>query len=147
MCTMLLSEQFASHHSSFHRFLLLFMIDKLSTKFQKSLVWFRRDLRCFDHAALFAAMKQSQSVFWVFIFDKTILDSLPAYDRQVQFIYQSVIELASEFEKMGGSLIVRYGNPEQDIPNIAKELQVDAVMVNHDYEPQAQQRDEAFSML
>lgn len=108
-----------------------------------SLVWFRRDLRCFDHAALFAALKQSRAVYCAFIFDKTILDALPACDRRVRFIHQSIVELAAEFEKAGGSLIVRYGNPEHEIPKLAEELKVDAVMVNHDYEPQALSRDEA----
>lgn len=119
------------------------MFNKNPLPFKTSLVWFRRDLRCFDNAALFSALKQSQSVFCVFIFDKTILDLLPANDRRVRFIHQSITELASELKKLGGSLIVRYGNPEQEIPQLAKELKVDAVMSNHDYEPQALLRDAA----
>ena len=119
------------------------MADKSTPQFQTSLVWFRRDLRCFDNAALFNALKQSKSVFCVFIFDKTILTSLPKHDRRVSFIHQSITELAAELKKMGGSLIVRYGHAEQEIPKLAEELKVDAVMLNHDYEPQAILRDEA----
>lgn len=119
------------------------MNNKISDLFEKSLVWFRRDLRCFDNAALFSALKQSQSVFCVFIFDKSILNLLPRSDRRVRFIHQSITELASELEKLGGSLIVRYGNPEQEIPQLAKELKVNVVMSNRDYEPQAQLRDAA----
>ncbi len=118
------------------------MNNKFSLSFKSSLVWFRRDLRCFDNAALFSALKQSQSVFCVFIFDKTILDLLSARDRRVQFIHQSITELTSELEKLGGSLIVRYGNSEQEIPELAKKLKVNAVICNHDYEPQAHLRDE-----
>ena len=119
------------------------MNNKISDLFEKSLVWFRRDLRCFDNAALFSALKQSKSVFCVFIFDKSILDLLPTCDRRVRFIHQSITELASELEQLGGSLIVRYGDPEQEIPQLAKELKVNVVMSNHDYEPQAQLRDVA----
>ena len=119
------------------------MVTQSSMTFQTSLVWFRRDLRCFDHAALYAALKQSRSVFCAFVFDKAILDPLPAHDRRLQFIHQSITELAAEFKKMGGSLIVRYGDPEQEITQLAKELHLDVVMVNHDYEPQAILRDEA----
>ncbi len=121
------------------------MNDSQLTSYPKSLVWFRRDLRSFDHAALHAALKQSASVFCVFIFDKTILDLLPADDRRVQFIHQSVVELATELEKLGGSLIVRIGNPEQEIPRLVEELGVTALFFNHDYEPRANLRDDKIS--
>ena len=43
----------------------------------KSLVWFRRDLRAFDHAALHHALRASSAVYCVFVFDTDILASLP----------------------------------------------------------------------
>jgi len=42
---------------------------------------------------------------------------------------------------MGGNLIVRYGHAEQEIVKLALELKAGAVLVNHDYEPQANLRD------
>ncbi|MBL8459951.1 MAG: deoxyribodipyrimidine photo-lyase, partial [Zoogloea sp.] len=39
-----------------------------------ALVWFRRDLRDFDHAALYHALKNYQRVFCAFVFDRDILD-------------------------------------------------------------------------
>ncbi len=45
-------------------------------KFDSALVWFRRDLRSFDHAALHHALAMSRVVHCVFIFDKDILDPL-----------------------------------------------------------------------
>ena len=41
--------------------------------YQRSLCWFRRDLRDFDHAALCHALQQSEQVLCVFVFDSTIL--------------------------------------------------------------------------
>ena len=41
-----------------------------------ALVWFRRDLRDFDHAALYHALKQHSAVFCAFVFDTEILDKL-----------------------------------------------------------------------
>ena len=46
-------------------------------KLSKSLVWFRRDLRAFDHAALHHALRASRQVFCVFVYDTDILDGLP----------------------------------------------------------------------
>ena len=43
---------------------------------EKALVWFRRDLRDHDHAALAAALSQARTVYCAFIFDSTILDAL-----------------------------------------------------------------------
>lgn len=38
--------------------------------FDTALVWFSRDLRNFDQAALYHALKQSRRVFCAFIFDR-----------------------------------------------------------------------------
>jgi deoxyribodipyrimidine photo-lyase len=111
----------------------------------KSLVWFRRDLRAFDHAALHHALRdatlQGGSVACVFVFDNTILDGLPRTDRRVRFIHASLAELDAELRKLGGGLIVRHGDPRAEIPRLAAELDVGTVYLNEDYEPQAIARD------
>jgi len=114
-----------------------------SVSFQRALVWFRRDLRCYDHAALHHALRLSKEVICVFIFDQTILKHLPSNDRRVRFIHDSIVELQQEIGKLGVSLLVIHGDPVTEIPRVAEQLQVDAVFVNHDYEPAAIQRDEA----
>jgi deoxyribodipyrimidine photo-lyase len=111
-------------------------------KFDRSLVWFRRDLRAFDHAAMHAALTQSETVYCVFIFDRAILDSLPHNDRRVAFIHSSVQDLARQLQQLGGRLIALHAFSEEAIPRLAASLEVDAVFANHDYEPQAVQRDQ-----
>ncbi len=107
-----------------------------------ALVWFRRDLRDFDHAALHHALKSARRVHCAFIFDREILDALPsADDRRVEFIRDSVAELATSLEARGGALIVRHAAARDAIPQLATELGVDAVFANHDYEPAAIIRD------
>lgn len=107
----------------------------------KSLVWFRRDLRAFDHAALHHALTSSNSVYCAFIYDQDILDDLPRADRRVQFIHDSLAELDAELRQLGGYLIVRHASAHAAIPALARELGVDAVFVNGDVEPQALSRD------
>ena len=59
-----------------------------------ALVWFRRDLRDYDHAAFHRALEAHDRVFCAFCFDTEILDALPARaDRRVEFILRSVEEL------------------------------------------------------
>jgi len=109
-----------------------------------ALVWFRRDLRTGDHAALSAALRDSRRVHCVFVFDTEILNRLPRReDRRVEFIWMSIAELGRELERLGGGLIIRHGRARDEIPRLAAELGVGAVFTNHDYEPLAIARDAA----
>ncbi len=111
---------------------------------ERALVWFRRDLRCDDHAALAAALEDAARVWCVFVFDREILDALPdRRDRRVEFIRDSVVELDAALRAAGGALIVLHDHARTAIPRLAAELGVDAVYANHDYEPAALARDAA----
>ena len=114
-----------------------------------ALVWFRRDLRSFDHAALYHALRFAQRVHCVFVFDTAILDALPARrDRRVEFIHGSLAELDAALNTLaqqaggaGAGLIVRHGRAQDEVPRLAFELGVDKVFANRDYEPDAIVRD------
>ena len=106
-----------------------------------ALVWFRRDLRVHDHAALHHALKTHLRVYCAFVFDTTILDPLPRRDRRVEFILRAVQEVAAALEEMGGALIVRHGDPLLEIPRLVEELGASALYFNRDYAPAAIARD------
>lgn len=107
-----------------------------------ALVWFRRDLRDRDHAALYHALKAHARVYCAFVFDTEILNPLAERaDRRVEFIRESVAELDAKLREKGGRLIVCHGRARTEIPRLAAQLAVAAVFANRDYEPQAQERD------
>lgn len=106
-----------------------------------ALVWFRRDLRVHDHAALHHALRLHAPVHCVFVFDTTLLERLPRRDRRVEFILRAVQEVAAALRAMGGALIVCQGDPRTEIPRLAAQLGVAAVFANRDYEPAAIARD------
>ncbi|MBN8487983.1 MAG: deoxyribodipyrimidine photo-lyase [Burkholderiales bacterium] len=113
-----------------------------------ALVWFRRDLRAEDHAALYAACRAARKVHGVFVFDTAILDTLPRRDRRVAFIRASLVDLDSQLQALGRSqglervhLIVRHGDARVQIPQLAAQLGVQAVFASHDDEPEALARD------
>jgi len=111
-------------------------------QYDKALVWFRRDLRDFDHAALYHALKSSRQVYCAFAFDTEILDKLSnKADRRVEFIWESVHELKTALQSKGGDLIVKHGKVHDLIPQLALELNINAVFTNRDYEPDAVVRD------
>ena len=107
-----------------------------------ALVWFRRDLRTHDHAALYAALKAHAAVHCAFFFDTEILDALPGRaDRRVEFIWESVRELGRALRALGGGLHVLHGRARDEVPRLATRLGAQAVYANRDYEPQAIARD------
>jgi deoxyribodipyrimidine photo-lyase len=107
-----------------------------------ALVWFRRDLRDYDHAALHAALEAYRAVHCAFVFDTGILDPPGgSADRRVTFIWESVRELQAALEARGGGLHVLHGPARDAIPRLAQTLGVSAVYTNRDYEPLAMSRD------
>jgi deoxyribodipyrimidine photo-lyase len=113
-----------------------------------ALVWFRRDLRADDHAALYHALRQARRVWCAFVFDSRILDPLPRADRRVEFIRDSLVGLDAQLRALGAShgvegagLIVRHGDGAEQMAGLAEALHVQAVYANHDDEPDALERD------
>jgi deoxyribodipyrimidine photo-lyase len=115
-----------------------------------ALVWFRRDLRVQDHAALYHALRQARRVWCVFVFDPDILEPLPRADRRVEFIRDSLVDLDGQIGALarshgieGAGLLVRHGHPIDVVPQLAVRLGAQATYANHDDEPAALRRDAA----
>jgi deoxyribodipyrimidine photo-lyase len=125
----------------------------MNKPFSTGLVWFRRDLRVDDNAALHHALKNCQKVQCVFVFDTNILNELPRKDRRVAFIQESLVALdlglrqaalaAGVDAQLAANvgLIVLHGSPLKEIAHLAKHLEAQAVFANHDDEPAALARD------
>lgn len=114
----------------------------------EAIVWFRRDLRLEDNAALYHALKNNSSVVPIFIFDKNILNALEnKQDARVHFIHSALQKIQGQLASFGSTLKVYYGKPEELWPQIIQEFQPKAVYTNHDYEPYAIQRDTAVGEL
>ncbi len=113
-----------------------------------AIFWHRRDLRLHDNAGLYHALKGDLPVLPFFIFDKNILDALEnRQDRRVTFIHQQIQRLSEELKKLGSSMLVKYGKPEEVWKEVLQQYEVRAVYTNHDYEPYARERDAKISRL
>lgn len=119
-----------------------------SDHFEAALVWFRRDLRADDHAALALALRRARKVWCCFVFDTKILGPLPRVDRRVEFIFGAVQALDGELAALAGAagvaevgLLQRVGDPREEIPRLATALGAQAVFANHDDDPYARDRD------
>lgn len=113
-----------------------------------NIFWFRRDLRLYDNAGLYHALKSKNPVLPIFIFDKNILDKLEnRADRRVEFIHAALEELQLSLAKMGTSLEVFYSTPLEAFLELISKYKIEKVFTNHDYEPYAKERDRSIVQL
>nr|MCU0376109.1 deoxyribodipyrimidine photo-lyase [Chitinophagaceae bacterium] len=113
-----------------------------------ALMWFRRDLRLQDNAALYHALTSGLPVVPIFIFDRHILDKLAdKNDKRVAFIHSALHDMQHELLPMGSTLDVRYGFAEDIWMQLLASYKVKHVFANHDYEPYALERDARVAQL
>ncbi len=108
--------------------------------------WVRRDLRLTDNRSLALALELARArggrVLPLFIFDRDILYELPAHDRRVAFLHQTLAQMASTLAARGGTLLVRYGHPAQVWGELLqRHPEICAVATGRDSEPYALTRD------
>ncbi len=118
-----------------------------------SIMWFRRDLRLHDNAALFHALqyaseKNGAPVLPIFIFDKQILDKLEdKSDKRVVFIEAALQKMHAQLQALGSGLTVLYSTPHEAFKKLLTQYTVAQVFTNHDYEPYALERDTTIEQL
>ena len=96
------------------------------------LVWFRNDLRVHDNEILFEATRKADKVLPVYIFDPfyfktTELGLSKTGNIRARFLLESIADLRSNLQSLGGELIVKTGNPAEIIPQLAQQYQVSEV--------------------
>ncbi|GAA1877594.1 cryptochrome/photolyase family protein [Lapillicoccus jejuensis] len=105
-----------------------------------SVVWFRRDLRLRDHAALLTAAQQGP-VLALFVLDDVLLRT--AGGPRTAWLRRSLRALDADLREHGGGLVVRRGRPADVVPATAAEVGASAVHVSADFTPYGARRDTA----
>lgn len=84
-----------------------FIFPKIDDSLEAQFVWFKRDLRTFDHAALYDACKNKlRLTLGVFIIEPQWIQS-PEFDScHYQFIYESLQVLSEQLKKMNIPLFI-----------------------------------------
>ena len=110
-----------------------------------ALVWFRRDLRDYDHAALYHALKAHRRVYCAFCFDTEILDALPVARRPARRVHLARGAGARRGPARPRRRPARAARPRARGDPAARRASsaCAAVYANHDYEPAAIDRDAA----
>jgi deoxyribodipyrimidine photo-lyase len=99
----------------------------------RTIVWFRRDLRVSDHAPLHRAAARG-AVIPVFIFDRALLHHPETSAARVAFMLASLAALDQDLRDRGGRLILRFGDPVTVLPQLITDTQADGIYAYLDYE-------------
>lgn len=96
------------------------------------IVWFRNDLRLHDHEPLQEALRSGHDVIPVYCFDprqfgQTSFGFPKTGKYRAKFLLESVADLRRSLQQRGSDLVIRRGQPEQILPTLASELQVQKV--------------------
>uniref|UniRef100_A0A6C0KNJ8 Photolyase/cryptochrome alpha/beta domain-containing protein n=1 Tax=viral metagenome TaxID=1070528 RepID=A0A6C0KNJ8_9ZZZZ len=112
------------------------------TKYENGLFIFRRDFRVIDNKGLNLANSLCKKIYPVFIFTpEQVTNNKFKSDNAVQFMIESLEDLSLQIHKMNGKLLTFYGNNNQIIPYLIKELNINLLSFNIDFTPYAIQRD------
>lgn len=99
----------------------------------KTVVWFRRDLRVSDHEPLLRAAQRGL-VVPVFVFDRALLHHPETGSARVEFLLAALHALDGDLRALGGRLIVRSGDPVQVLPKLVQAIGADGIYAHTDVE-------------
>ena len=99
---------------------------------QRSIIWFKTDLRLHDNEVLIRAIEQSTEVVPVYCFDErdfktTEFGFLKTGNFRAQFLLESLTDLDASLRALGSGLIILFGKPEIELYEFAKKNKVQKV--------------------
>ncbi len=99
----------------------------------RTIVWFRRDLRITDHEPLDRAARRG-AVIPVFVFDRALLHHPETAAARVGFMLDCLKSLDRDLRERGGRLILRFGDPVQVLPQLVRETGAEGIYAYTDCE-------------
>jgi deoxyribodipyrimidine photo-lyase len=121
----------------------------MNSKFENGLFIFRRDLRIIDNNGLNLLNERCKNIYTIFIFTPEQVGSGNKYksENSVQFMIESLEDLASQISKSGGHLYTFYGHNDKIVADCIKAFDINIVCFNLDITPYAKERDEKIIKL
>ena len=104
---------------------------------QPVLLWFRRNLRLADNAALTAAADSGSPIIPVYFVDEQEPGSAGRW-----WLEHSLVSLDRTLRDMGGSLVIRSGSPQQVLAEICAQSGARALYYSRRYEPASRRQED-----
>ena len=99
------------------------------------IVWFRRDLRTDDNAALSAAAESGQPVIALYIREPEATGTGPLGAAQAWWLHHSLVALGKSLEALGTRLLLRSGAARTVLDDLIEEIGATSVHWNRRYDP------------
>ena len=116
----------------------------MAAHYEKSVFFFRRDLRLTDNSALRMAHQMSAGILTCFVFDPRQVSNNRYFSaRAFQFLLESLSDLSRQIERKRGRLSFFHCLPEEALQILMHRHQIEAVFLNRDYTPFSISRDRA----
>ena len=105
---------------------------------KKTIIWLKNDLRLSDNGSLSHACKSNSKVLFLYI-----LDEAPAIGAASKwFLYKALKSFKEDIKKKyNADLLIKSGNSKDIIDQIVKKYDIDCIVWNRVYEPDAIKRD------
>ena len=107
-------------------------------KKQKGLVWFRNDLRVHDNESLTNAIDENETVIALYCFDpRQFEETRFGFKRtekfRTKFLIETVTALKENLEKLNIPFLVYYQKPEDSIPEIVAQNEINSVYFQEEW--------------
>ena len=97
---------------------------------QPVLLWFRRNLRLSDNAALIAAAESGRPIIPVYILDDQDVGGAGRW-----WLHHSLLSLDRDLQDLGGPLLIRSGKPDKVLAELSAKTGATALYFTRRYEP------------
>jgi len=103
-----------------------------------SLIWYRNDLRVDNHSGLFNAIRNSDKIlgFYCFnpkMFELNELNFHKTNNYRAKFLIESVENLKTELKKNNISLIIKIGDPVEELTNIISKKNINHIYFQNEW--------------
>lgn len=113
-----------------------------------AIVLFTRDLRVHDNPTLRGAVDTADLVVPLFVIDDAVTGSVNASPNRAAFLVDSLRDLDASLRDLGaGGLVVRRGDPTQEVGRLAAELGAGSIHLSRDWSSHAVRRLDRLELL
>jgi deoxyribodipyrimidine photo-lyase len=117
-------------------------------RWQRAILWYRNDLRIHDHEPLTLALDSVKELIPVYCIDprwfgETSFSFAKTGPHRAQFLLESLTDLRHRLHSKGSELIIRWGKPEEVLPELARAFQAEGVFAHQEVTNEEKQVEEA----